>query len=331
MTAPSSSTAAPATTPAPTSHHVPLWALPVAVLGGVMAAGQSRINARLAVETGDGFTAAAISFGIGLVIVLIATAFSPRIRARSASLWRDLRAGAFPWPLLLGGLGGAVFVLGQSFSVTLIGVALFVVCVVAGQTVTGLVVDRVGLGPGGSRPLTLPRVIGALLMVVSVVLAMSGKISADAPWPLLALPMVAGVAVGLQQAVNGRVSQHSGHFMVATLGNFIIGAAALVAIALVHALATGHGPTALPTNPVLYLGGAIGVAFIAMAAHLAQRLGVLTLAVATIAGQIIGSVLLDAIAPTASSHLSATTVLGAALTLVAALITAGIIGPRRRR
>src|SRR5690606_10898506 len=185
---------------------------------------------------------------------------------------------------------------------------------------------RVGLGPGGVRRLTPSRVVGAALMVASVALAMSGGISTDAPWYLLALPMVAGVAMGLQQAVNGRVSQHSGHFMVATLGNFVVGTLALVILAIVHGAVAG-APDAPPANPLLYLGGAIGVCFIAMAARLAGPLGVLTLAMSTIAGQIIGSVTLDAVA--APGHLTASTIAGTALTLVAAVVTAWR-GPRRR-
>lgn len=313
---------------APPTPHAPAWALPAALLGGMMGAVQSRINARLAAEVDDGFTAATISFGTGLLILLVVFVLSAPLRARAAAFGRDLRSGAFAWPLALGGLGGATFVLGQTLSVGLLGVALFIVCVVAGQTVTGLVVDRIGLGPGGVRTLTLPRAAGAALMVAAVALAMSGGVTTDAPWPLLALPMIAGIAMGLQQAVNGRVSQHSGHFLIATLANFVVGTTGLGIITLIHALATGDGPRALPTNPVLYLGGAIGVAFIAMAAHLAQPLGVLVLAMATIAGQIIGSVALDALAPAAGAHLSTTTLLGAALTLVAAVVTAGV--PRRR-
>lgn len=280
---------------------------------------QSRINSDLASELDDGFVAALLSFGTGLVILLLLLAAMPRLRRVTGRFWRELHSGAFPWYLAIGGLGGAVYVLGQSFSVALLGVALFIVCVVAGQTVTGLVVDRVGLGPGGIRHLTPPRVIGASLMVVSVVLAMSGGFSSEAPWFLLALPMVAGVAMGLQQAINGRVTQHSGHFLVATLGNFVVGTAALAVVALVHLLVAGP-PAALPTNPLLYLGGPIGIVFIAMAAYLAGPLGVLTLAMTTIAGQIVGSVVIDAV--TAPGHLTVTTVAGAALTLIAALITA---------
>lgn len=201
------------------------------MLGGVCGAVQSRINARLALGLGDGFTAAAVSFGTGLLIVLLIFACSRPLRGSARAFARDLRAGAFPWPLALGGLGGAIFVLGQSLSVALIGVALFVVCVVAGQTVTGLVVDRAGLGPGGVRRLSAPRLVGALLMVAAVALAMSSGVTAVAPWHLLALPMLAGVATGLQQALNGRVTQRSGHYMVATLGNFVVGTTALVVLA----------------------------------------------------------------------------------------------------
>lgn len=315
------------TTPAPAPaphHHVPRWALPVAVAGGVMGALQSRINADLAAAVDDGFLAAAISFGSGLVLILLLLLVMPRVRRLARSFWGDLRGGAFPWPLALGGLGGATFVLGQGLTVGLVGVALFIVCVVAGQTVTGLVVDRVGLGPGGVRHLTPTRLVGAVLMVVSVALAMSGGIATDAPWYLLALPMVAGVAMGLQQAVNGRVSQHSGHFMVATLGNFVVGTTALVVAAAIHVLVVG-APQPLPTNPLLYLGGAIGVGFIALAAHLAGPLGVLTLAMTTIAGQIIGSVVIDAVA--APGHLTPFTIAGTVLTLVAAGVTAS--RPRR--
>ncbi|MGO1978505.1 DMT family transporter [Brachybacterium tyrofermentans] len=303
----------------PAHRPVPRWAVPAAVVCGMMGAIQSRINSDLASELDDGFTAALISFGTGLVILLLLLAAMPRLRRVTGRFWRELRSGAFPWYLAIGGLGGAVYVLGQSFSVALLGVALFIVCVVAGQTVTGLIVDRVGLGPGGIRHLTPLRVIGASLMVVSVVLAMSGGFSSEAPWFLLALPMVAGVAMGLQQAINGRVTQHSGHFLVATLGNFVVGTAALAVVALVHLLMAGP-PEALPTNPLLYLGGPIGIVFIAMAAYLAGPLGVLTLAMTTIAGQIVGSVVIDAVA--APGHLSVTTVAGAALTLLAALITA---------
>lgn len=301
--------------------RAPAWALPTAVVGGLLGAVQARINGELAVQIHDGFTAAVISFGSGLVILLVILAVNRRMRQRTVAFVRDLRTGAFPWPMALGGLGGALFVLAQGLTVSLLGVALFIVCAVAGQTVTGLAVDRVGLGPGGVRPLTTPRVVGAGLMVVAAGLAMSSGVRTDVPVLGLVLPMLAGVALGVQAAINGRVTQASGTFLVATLVNFVVGMVALVTAAAVHAL-VASGPGRLPSNPLLYLGGAIGVLFISVASYLAEPLGVLTLAMATIAGQIVGSVALDALSP--GHHLSLTTVAGAALTLVAAVITAGV-------
>ncbi|MCS6711707.1 DMT family transporter [Brachybacterium sp. EF45031] len=303
--------------------------MPVAVSGGVLAAVQARINARLSAEIHDGYTAAALSFSTGLVIVAALVLLRPSLRRRTRAFASDLRRGVFPWPLTLGGLGGATFVLSQNLTVGVLGVALFLVCVVAGQTATGLLVDRRGLGPGGSRPLTVPRVVGSLLMILAVVISVGAGMTGAPLSPLVLLPIVAGVAVGLQQAVNGRVSQHTGHFLVATLDNFIVGAGALVVLAIAHALVTGRLPGALPPEPVLYTGGAIGVAFIAMAAALAKPLGVLTLAMTTIAGQIVGSVALDALVPQQGTELTLATVAGALLTLVAAGVT--VLPARRAR
>ena len=58
-----------------TPRSLPLWlALVIALLCGALVALQSRINGELGSRLGDGFTAAAISFGSGLVILAIALA-----------------------------------------------------------------------------------------------------------------------------------------------------------------------------------------------------------------------------------------------------------------
>ena len=57
-----------------------------------------------------------------------------------------------------------------------------------------------------------------------------------------------------------------------------------------------------PTEPWLYVGGPIGIVFIALAAAIVRFTGVLLLGLATIAGQIVGAVLLDLVLPTAASH-----------------------------
>ncbi|ERK73587.1 hypothetical protein N136_00043, partial [Leifsonia aquatica ATCC 14665] len=61
-----------------TPRTFPLWlALLIAMVCGAGVALQSRINGELGRRLDDGFTAAAISFGSGLVILLAALAIAP--------------------------------------------------------------------------------------------------------------------------------------------------------------------------------------------------------------------------------------------------------------
>ena len=75
-------------------------------------------------------------------------------------------------------------------------------------------------------------------------------------------------------------------------------------------------------NPVLYIGGFLGVVYIVIAAALVQRLGVLRLTLGTVSGQVIGALLIDLVSPAPGVRLAATTVIGALLTLVAVAVTA---------
>ena len=210
----------------------------------------------------------------------------------------------------------------------MLGVALFIVSVVAGQTLAGAALDRVGFGPGEPRRLSTSRLVGSALMVASVALALASGLTNAVPWLHLILPFVAGIGVGLQTGANGIVTAHTGSFLVSALGNFTLGSLALGIAAAISLALTPLGG-AFPTNPVLYLGGLIGLTYIAASAALVRYTGVLVLSGAAIAGQIIGSVMLDALDP--SVHLSPLTVIGAALTLLAAVIIAGYIPLRSPR
>ena len=61
-----------------TARTFPLWlALVFAIVCGAGIALQSRINGELGHRLGDGFTAAAISFGSGLIILIVTLFFFP--------------------------------------------------------------------------------------------------------------------------------------------------------------------------------------------------------------------------------------------------------------
>jgi len=71
----------------------------------------------------------------------------------------------------------------------------------------------------------------------------------------------------------------------------------------------------------LYVGGALGAVYIALAAVAVAELGVLRLSLATVAGQLVAAVVLDVVWPSPGITLRYQTVVGAALTLVAVAVT----------
>src|SRR5688500_2532083 len=127
---------------------MPAWlAIAGAVLVGVLTAAQARINGELGARLEDGLTAATVSFSTGLVILFVLSAALPVGRRGLAALVSGVRARTIPWWMLLGGLAGALSVATQGLTVAIIGVSLFTVGLVAGQTVNGLLLDRIGYSP----------------------------------------------------------------------------------------------------------------------------------------------------------------------------------------
>jgi transporter family-2 protein len=300
----------------------PVWlALIVSVLIGALYAVQSRVNGELGHQIGNGFTAAVISFGSGLIILSLGLIVFRRGRRGLQLVARAVSAKHLSWWHLFGGLAGALFVLSQGLVAAPLGIALFTVAVVAGQTVSGVLMDRFGIGPGGRRPLHASKIVGALLALVAVAVTVSGELrGSDALW-LLGLPLIAGIGQGWQQAVNGQVRVTAQSALTATFLNFLTGTIALVLAALVQGLLVGFALD-LPGNPWLYTGGLIGCIFIAGAALVVRTTGVLMLGLCIVAGQLVCALALDLLAPTPGHPLGLTTIVGTALALVAVVIAA---------
>ncbi|WP_418275584.1 DMT family transporter [Isoptericola jiangsuensis] len=313
-----------------------------AVVAGLCAAAQSRVNGTLAQEVGSGFAAAVVSFGSGLLVLGLALACWPAARAAVGRVAAALRARRLRWWEVLGGAAGGFYVAAQGLTVGTLGVALFMVAVVAGQSVSSLLVDRLGIAPGGVRLVTLGRALGPVLAVVAVGIAVSGSLDqVDRLW-IAVVPFLAGAGQAWQQAVNGRVrsaaettsSSPFAGVAAATFGNFLVGTVVLLVAlgvsVLVVGAPTGSLPTDLPLDLVLYAGGLLGICFIAIQAAVVHRIGVLLLGLGMIAGQIVGALVLDAVVPDAAAP-GAAMYAGAALTLVAVvvpLVEARLLGRR---
>jgi transporter family-2 protein len=299
------------------------------LLVGALVTVQSRVNGSLAGELGDGLRAGAlaavISFGSGLLVLSVVVLSHRRRRAGLLRL-RDALRGQGPEGLrrlrpvhLLGGLCGAFFVASQGIAVGVIGVALFIVAFTAGQSVASLLVDHLGLGPGGHQPVSRPRAIAALFAVAGVTVKVLGDLDGSGlgvALLLALLALVAGCLQAVQQAFNGRVSQVGGP-LATTWNNFAVGTAALVLLLLVSLLAPGH-LEGLPTSWWYYVGGVLGVAFIAISAVTVQIHGVLVLGLCSIAGQVVAAEVIEVLDP--AVEVSALGLLGGVLAVLGVVV-----------
>ncbi|MGQ0837619.1 DMT family transporter [Actinokineospora sp.] len=293
----------------------------LAAFGGVMLAVQSRVNGQLGSLLGDGLVAALISFLVGLVILSAAVAAVPVLRAGMARFVDSLRTRRLrPWQCL-GGAAGACYVTSQGLTVSLLGVAVFTVAVVAGQVVSSLLVDRAGIGPGDAAPITPTRAVGAALAVVAVGVAVSDEFGTPAQLWLALVPALAGAALGWQQAVNGLVRAAADSVVVATTVNFGVGTVALLLASTVDIAVRGL-PAPLPGQWWLYAGGVLGIVALCTAVFAVRQIGVLLLGLCAVAGQVLGALLLDIVAPPPGGGVEVATVVGVVVTLLAAGIAA---------
>ncbi|WP_297772076.1 DMT family transporter [uncultured Roseovarius sp.] len=142
----------------------PALALVIIAVAGVAIAIQAPLNAALGRSIDSSLAAAAVSFGVGFVGLVLLVAVSgdgPALaRAMFVSRW-----------LLLGGALGAYFVWASLWSVPVLGVLTTTATLILGQIVGAMVLDYVGAFGIAARELSLPRVSAAVLVAAGVILS----------------------------------------------------------------------------------------------------------------------------------------------------------------
>jgi transporter family-2 protein len=104
------------------------------------------------------------------------------------------------------------------------------------------------------------------------------------------LALAAGILVGTSRSLNGRLSLPTSP-LIASFWNHLVGFVFLSSVALVFG---GLMPDGLPDAPgTAWLGGTLGVVFVASGSWLIVRIGAAMTAILVIAGQMISGVALD--------------------------------------
>ncbi|MEK9987535.1 MAG: DMT family transporter [Aquiluna sp.] len=291
----------------------------LAILGAVVAGGfmavQARVNSGLAAEVESGFLAALISFSIGLALIAVISLPRKDFRAALKKSLGAIHSGTLKvWMLFAGALGG-FFVLTQGLVAGVTGIALFSLGVVTGQTISALLIDGKGLLGLTKRKLTGNRLSGSAVAIAGLVLASSPTVAGfDIA---ILVPVVAGVGIGLQDAINSQVGRESGSASVATFFNFLAGTLFLLLVFLFSPVQAGTVDLA-SINPVFFLGGLVGVGFILIRVVVLPVIGSLATGLSLLAGQLLVSLVLDFLAPVAAREITVWTLAGLLLVFAGA-------------
>ena len=300
-----------------------------AALSGAMIALQARANGELSLRLNNGLQAALVSFSSGLLIIFVITLFNSQIKdgiknLRIAVANKEIAR----WKLFAGALGGS-FVAIQTQIVPLIGVAIYSVASIAGQTAMSLIVDRIGLTGGGKKLISPRRVLAAVLTVLAVLVSVWDRIDAN-NLSMFAVTAggIAGAIVGVQRALNGQINEHSHQSFTTSLLNFATGTTFLLILISAGLILGRNELSPLPSGPWwIYTGGVIGVIYIAFTSTIVQHLGVLTFTLFSVGGQLVGSLIIDLVSPTKGVSVSAYLVTGIVMTYAG--VIAGGVGSSR--
>jgi bacterial/archaeal transporter family-2 protein len=279
---------------------------------------QARVNGAASDAIDHPLIAAMMSVGGGFVLSALIVLTRSSTRSAARRLFTHSRSGTLkPWNYFAG-VGGGIFILGQALVVPAYGVTIYIIAVVAGQTAASLVVDRLGIGPAGKQAVTTLRVIAAIIAVAGVAISSFGRADVGSIAVAAVLyGLAAGAATAAQYGLNGTIAKVTESAMVTSALNFAMGFMFLTILLIISTVFLGN-PLALPPSlletPWLWLGGPLGMLFIASAALFVRYLGVLVFTLASVAGQLGGALLLDLFFPTPGTALTVFVVIGLVVT-----------------
>ena len=258
---------------------------------------QTAANSRLRLSVGNRpVVSALISFSVALLVAIMATTVM-----QGNPLPQFAPGAELPWWIWLGGVMGVCFVLGNILLFPRLGAVQTVVLPILGQVVMGLLIDRFGLFGAPLIDVTLPRITGALVVFIGIVVVLRAgkatKVEGDASgfelWLFRLLGVMVGVGSAIQTAVNGYLGTIAGSSLHASEINLFVG----VCLLFVAAFLTS--PRQLVRRPTpgpwwMWLGGIVGSIFVIAGATLSPLIGTATTVIAFNAGTIAAGQVLEA-------------------------------------
>ena len=292
------------------------WVIAIILTCGAGVSVQTQLNSQLGTDLDSALAATAINHGSALVAALL-FALPLRSIPRGVSNIRNAKEPLRFWWFLGGGMG-AIGVFAVYLLTPTVGIVASTVALIAGSLLGSAIADHWGLGPGGRRPITLPRGLGILLCIAAALLG-AGESFLNGVSIAIIVVLCAGAGIALQQAANGQLTHISGEVLSVSAYNFMssgfVVGLALLCLPLLR-------PGDLSSLPVWApLGGLIGF-FVGAVLSLGVRLvGVLTAMLAIAAGQTVAALVIGSLWPLNGRIPGVLSAIGAILALAAVALS----------
>ena len=140
------------------------WLL-MAVLSGCLSASITGAYAQLAAIVGNPIQATTVAFAVATLALLLFCTCLGKTQLVAKAFSRD-----YPWWMWMGGLCGAVIVLGNAWLVAHVGVGVFTMSLLVGQLGLSMLMEHHGWLGAPRKSVTWPQIVGILLMLAGVAL-----------------------------------------------------------------------------------------------------------------------------------------------------------------
>lgn len=260
---------------------------------------QTSINSRLKISLGSPFLASLTSFTIGTIFLAIMTLVIDHSLFFSIELFTKQ-----PIWLWIGGIFGVTYLTANILLFPKLGSVQTVIMPVLGQIIMGLLIDNFGLFYSLKTPLTWVRVVGAILVILGVVGAVSineiiskrhHKMDNEGSGLFIwrTFGIIAGMLAASQSAINGHLGGVLHSSVKAAFFSFFVGTVCLLLIIVIVRpklqLIKVEG-----RNPWwMWLGGIIGGLYILGNVYLVPIVGTGLSVVIILLGLMIGSLMID--------------------------------------
>lgn len=251
------------------------------ILAGVMVTALVTMNGKLTEHYGA-YPAVVIIHLIGLIFTLVLVAIN-KVPLKNQK--------KMPWYYYTGGVLTIATVLFNNLSFGRISVSAILALCLLGQSITSLVFDHYGFFNMPKSKFNKGKLLGIVIVLAGIAIMVSYyKIAAIVP---VILSLITGLTVVLSRTILADLSENTSP-LYSTFTCYAV--AFLSSIAVLFAFGGGIAPLkgiVVTPNPLLYLGGIIGVLIVTLLNKIVSKISSLHMTLILFAGQVFSALVVD--------------------------------------